>query len=449
MPGGRNRNELYRKLIHTATGLFAFAVVFAGTLGSLLLAAALVVWNLFVLPRLLPQIYRPGELERRFRSGIAFYPLVLLVLIAVFHQRLEIAAAVWGVLAFGDGLAAIVGGRGPALPWNPAKTWAGLIAFWAFGTAAASALLAWTLHFLPDALPRPWPFLTAVAAAAVLGAAAVESQPWKLDDNLTAPLVAALLLLGLLSTQGHWTADAVRSHLPAAGVALAVNLAAAGAAYAARAVDVSGAVAGAALGTMTATFLGWRGLLVLAFFVVAGTAATKIGYRKKAAARLAQEKGGRRGAKNALANAGVACTAAFFAATTPQPALYLAAFLGAFATATADTLSSEIGQVRRGPTVLVTTWRPVAPGTDGGVSLGGTIIGTAGALAVGGLGLALGFHAAAGVAVVTVAGACGNFADSLLGATLERRGLLDNEGVNFFATLAGALAAAGLTAWTA
>lgn len=443
MPGERSRSELWRKLLHTAAGFLAFTVLFAGPAGSLLLAAALVAWNLLVLPRVLPQVFRPGEMEHRLRSGIVLYPVILLVLIALFHRRLEIAAAAWGVLAFGDGLATIAGGRGPALPWNPSKTWAGSMAYWAFGTAAAAVLLAWTL---PDAFSLP--FLTTVAAVATLGAAFVESQPWKLDDNLTAPPVAALLLLGLLSTQDHWTAETVRSHLPAAGAALAVNLAAAGAAYATRAVDVSGAVAGAVLGTVTATCLGWRGLLVLAFFVAAGTAATKVGYRGKAAARLAQEKGGRRGAKNALANAGVACTAAFFAATTPQASLYLAAFLGAFATATADTLSSEIGQVRRGPTVLVTTWKPVAPGTDGGVSLGGTLVGTAGALAVAVLGLVLGLHGPAGVVVVAAAGVFGNFADSLLGATLERRGLLDNEGVNFFATLAGALAAAGATAWT-
>ncbi len=459
-PAERSHTELLRKLVHTATGLLAFALAFAGPLGSILLAAALVVWNLFVLPRLLPRVWRPGELDRRFQSGIAFYPFVLLVLTVVFQQRLEIAAAVWGVLAFGDGMATIAGGRGRPLPWNPKKTWAGTIAYWVFGTAAAAVLLAWTLHFLPAARPLspsgdqggetlPWPFLTAVAAVAVALAALVESQPWKLDDNLTAPPVAALLLLGLVSTQGHWTAEAVRTHLLGAAVALAVNLAAAGAAYAARAIDVPGAVAGTILGTVTATFLGWRGFVVLVFFVAAGTAATKLGYRRKAATRLAQEAGGRRSAKNAVANAGVACAAALFAATTPQGGLYLAAFLGAFSSATADTLSSEIGQLRRGRCVLVTSWQPVAPGTDGGISLGGTLVGTAGAFAVAVLGFSVGFHAPGGIAVVAVAGVFGSFVDSLLGATLERRGLLDNEGVNFLATLAGALVAAGATAWTA
>ena len=60
------------------------------------------------------------------------------------------------------------------------------------------------------------------------------------------------------------------------------------------------------------------------------------------------------------------------------------------------------------------------------------------------LGWAVGLYQPSGIIVVAFAGAAGSFVDSVLGATLERGGQLDNQGVNFTATLAGAATAAGL-----
>ena len=84
---------------------------------------------------------------RGTRSGIFLYPLAVLGLVLFFRNELWMAAAVWGVLALGDGMASIVGQAvgGPRLPWNPRKGWAGLFAFVVFGTAAAAVLMAWTL----------------------------------------------------------------------------------------------------------------------------------------------------------------------------------------------------------------------------------------------------------------------------------------------------------------
>ncbi|MFN2385207.1 MAG: hypothetical protein ABR576_02800, partial [Thermoanaerobaculia bacterium] len=58
------------------------------------------------------------------------YPLVVFLLILIFRRDLAIAASAWGMLAFGDPAAALAGKsvRGPRLPWNPDKTWAGLLA---------------------------------------------------------------------------------------------------------------------------------------------------------------------------------------------------------------------------------------------------------------------------------------------------------------------------------
>jgi len=240
--------------------------------------------------------------------------------------------------------------------------------------------------------------------------------------------------------------------LTAVAVGLGVSLALAGAAYLARALTVSGLLAAVLVGTAVWVGLGWRGFLVLAAFFVLASGLTRLGYRRKAAAGLAEGqaegRGGRRTASQVLANGGVAAVAAPLAAFAPEDLVPLlaAAFAAAFAAAAADTASTEVGQLLRLRTVLVTTLRAVPPGTDGGVSLPGTAAALGATLFVAGLGGAVGLYGPAGALAAAAAGFLGAFADSLLGATLERRGYLDNDRVNLLATLTGALAGAGL-AW--
>jgi uncharacterized protein (TIGR00297 family) len=201
-------------------------------------------------------------------------------------------------------------------------------------------------------------------------------------------------------------------------------------------------------------FLVWMGLggagfsLLLAFFVL-GTALTKLGYRRKAEQNLAQEKGGRRGARHALANGATAAGCAIFAATTPLPEVFALGFAGALATAVADTAGSEVGQLWGRRTFLVTTLRPVPRGTQGAVSLEGTVAGILASVVVAALGVAGGLFGPLGALVVVLAAFLGTLLESVVGATLERHGLLDNEGVNFLNTLMGALLAAGLGALAA
>ena len=141
--------------------------------------------------------------------------------------------------------------------------------------------------------------------------------------------------------------------------------------------------------------------------------------------------------------------AALFAATTGHPVLFALACAGALATATSDTVSSEIGQLWGRRTYLITTLQPVPRGTEGAVSLEGTLAGIAASLAIGGLGYWTGLYPALGIAAVAIAAFVGTTLESLIGATIEKRGLLDNEAVNFLNTLCGALAAAALSPWVA
>lgn len=450
MSGQLAPGEGGRKLVHVGMGSIAFALRPLGPALSALGAVTAIVFNLVVLPRIGGRaLWRREDAARGFALGIVLYPVTVLLLILAFWRHLEIAAAAWGILAFGDGMATVLGqpfGR-RKLPWNAQKSWVGSVSYLLCGGAAAGILLLWTA---PGRYEPAFAFSIGLAAA--LAAALAESLPLRLDDNLVVPLLAGLLLYCLTLTAGHWEGwwsdEAVRR----LGIGLAVNLVLTGAALAIGGVDRSGAWVGALLGTALWTCLDWRGFALLFAFFALGTAATKVGYAQKAAERLAQEKGGRRGAHNALAKTSVPILCALFAATSDERQLFALAAAAAFATAAADTVSSEIGQVYGRRTFLLTTLRPVPRGTQGAVSLEGTFAGLAAASAVAGVAWASGLLAPSGApsgapwgaAVIVVAAMAATTLESLLGATLEQRGLLDNEAVNFLNTLLGALVAVGL-----
>ena len=160
-------------------------------------------------------------------------------------------------------------------------------------------------------------------------------------------------------------------------------------------------------------------------------AATHYKRHTKEAAGMAEPRSGRR-ASQIIANLGAA---GLCAATGFYPGA-----LAALAEATADTLSSEVGQALGGPTRLLTTLRSVAPGTDGGISLRGTAAGLVGAALVTHAGVS-GLPSSHAAGLIFIAAAAGLLFDSLLGATLERRGLFGNDLVNFTSTLASALLA--------
>lgn len=116
--------------------------------------------------------------------------------------------------------------------------------------------------------------------------------------------------------------------------------------------------------------------------------------------------------------------------------------VAALAEAAADTVSSELGQVFGGQPRMLTTLQLVEPGTDGGVTLAGTVAGILAALIVAAIG-AWALDEPWQVIVYSAAGATlGLFFDSLLGATLERKGWLNNDAVNFLSTLSAPIFAA-------
>lgn len=199
-------------------------------------------------------------------------------------------------------------------------------------------------------------------------------------------------------------------------------------AYYLKALDIGGLVSGVLLLLIVSftTSLNWFILLFL--FFIGGVIATNIShiYVKRKDSKT-------RGWKNVVANGGVAAVAAV---TGNFPA-----FLGSISAVAADTMSGEAGELYPNPPVLITDGRHVPAGTDGGVTPLGEIVGVLSALFLGLVAVYLGLAGPEALRMAAVAGFVGTNFDSLLGATLERKGFLDKHSVNFLAALAGAVTA--------
>jgi uncharacterized protein (TIGR00297 family) len=262
------------------------------------------------------------------------------------------------------------------------------------------------------------------------------------------------------------------------GLVLGVAMAVGG--YYRRALNRSGAVAAALVGAITFGGGGWAwGVLLVAFFV-ASSALSLYNPKKKAEVAAEKfEKGSRRDWAQVVANGGWGTLLALVAWFNPQPWLF-AAFVGTMATVTADTWATELGTLSPTSPRLVTNGKVVPPGTNGAVSVLGTTAALVGGLFIGTLAFFLAqLGAVPGVEVAPfwlpmiagVSGLAGAFADSFLGATVQKVyycptchteteraihtcgtatqplrgwGWMDNDMVNFLSSVVGSLVAAWL-----
>ena len=314
MTSTRRFSEDGRQLVHVAVGTLALLLRYLTALEATVLAGAAVAFNAFALPRVAGHLYRPVESRQRWLSGITLYPIAILLLLAAFPDRRDIVAAAWGVLAFGDGMATIAGHhiRSPRIPWNREKSVAGSAAFILFGGAAASFLCWWCRStVIPPAYP--W-FSVWMPVLATIAAAAVETVPIRLNDNVSVPVTAAaiLWLTSLVSEDlAANVAAAIGGTLP---LALAANAAVAGAGYVVRTVTIPGAICGAVLGITIVLTAGWCGWVLLVATFALAVLTSRLGLRRKTQLGIAEARGGRRGAGNAFANTGVAAGAAVLGA---------------------------------------------------------------------------------------------------------------------------------------
>lgn len=205
-----------------------------------------------------------------------------------------------------------------------------------------------------------------------------------------------------------------------------------------RAVTVSGAVAGGVLACLLFLAGGPGAFAALVAVFLLTWITTRLGHRRKRQLGTAEGKSGR-SASQVAANIGVAAASALVGLATGHAAAGLVAAVAALAEAAADTTSSEVGQAVSDSAYLIIDFRPVPVGTDGGISVAGTLAGVAAAVAVATVAWAGRIIPGHWWLPVAAAGALGMFVDSFLGATLERRRLLNNDAVNLLSTIVAAL----------
>ena len=436
------RAEAARKALHI--GMAGFALLLPSISWGAALAAAgfAALFNVAVLPRVAPYFLRKEEGERGFSVGIALYPLVVFLLLLIFRRNLPVVAAGWGYLAFGDGFASLagLGLGGPRLPWNSRKTFSGFIGYLVFGFLGASFLYG----FVASRFPSSSELLCLFAAA--LAGAALESLPSELDDNVLPPLVAAAVLACLLWTRESWADVLGPGALRGLLVALSVNVVLSGIALSLRLVRPSGALLGALLGTVILAFGTAPLYLLLWVFFGVGTLATRFRKACKEAMGKAEDRGGRRGATNVLANVSVAAFCALVAGLGPNGDAFRLAAAAALATALMDTVGTEIGQAVASPTVLLPDFRRVPPGTDGAISVAGTLAGFGAAAFLAAAGVASLLLTTRGAVAVLLAASVGTVLESLLGRDGAPWRVSNGHVLNFMNTLAGAAAAPAIFA---
>tara|TARA_Y100001968_G_scaffold46041_1_gene36163 strand:+ start:8603 stop:9346 length:744 start_codon:yes stop_codon:yes gene_type:complete len=206
----------------------------------------------------------------------------------------------------------------------------------------------------------------------------------------------------------------------------------------------SGWIHAGILGTILWGCLGWSGWTAVVIYLFLGSFVTKIGFAYKQSAGIEESRGGRRGPENVWGSAATgALIAILIGMGVSSRELLLIGFSASFAAKLADTFGSELGKRWGKKAFLITTFRSVAPGTDGAISLQGTLASILGSLvmtiAIASLSLVNGLSS---LFIVFISGVLATLLESFIGAVLQKQFIwLSNELVNFIQTTFAALLA--------
>lgn len=355
---------------------------------------------------------------------------------------LFIIGAAFAITTFGDGIADIVNIHDKAkhhkqedIKFYSAKS---SIVFLISGSAFAfiAGAWIWTSGFTSQA---PYGILFFLAVIGAITGALLESITTT-EDNIVIPFGSAMVMW-LFYTFGY-NVDTIYL-----AQALVFSFLLGYLAYRARIADISAMLSATLIGVVIIISAGSISkeqgislfLILLAFFFL-GSLFTRYKYAYKLSQGIAEKKGGVRGYKNVFGNSLAALSLAVaYGIFPPHGNVLLSAYIGSVATACADTLASEIGETRKKEPRMITTFKKAKPGTDGAVSDLGEAATLFGASVIALLAFLLINQDINLIIAVTAGGFLGANIDSLLGATLQQRGYLSNNGVNLFATISGAI----------
>ena len=463
------KHEYKRQMIHVLTGMIVliFPFIQIQYLVLLLLGLFLFVLLLPVSSKLFRIITSSDKAARRRPTGAICLSGSMLILILIawvltftdYEFPIFLIGGAIAITTFGDGMATILRVTEQARydrldnieyprrqyqgeQTKPESVKASLTIL-SIGAIFSFLIGAWIVYWTGYTISFQLLFFISVIGGT--SGALLECISTRIHDNLTVPIGSAMTMW-LFLVIGYSVSPA---HLV---IVLAFALLLGYLAYVAGIADTSGLLSATLVGVLIIAFTNvWWFLLLLTFYLLGG-GFTKYKYEYKKSLGIAQGKGGARGYRNVFSNSIVAIAASICYTIFPHASyLFLYIYLGSVATATGDTLASEVGTTYKGSPRMITTLKKVEPGTDGGVSTLGETAALLGSLVIAIFAILFGVIEVnpirlclIGMAIVAVSGFVGTNIDSLLGATLQQRGILSNNGVNVVSTIAGGLVAGAI-----
>ncbi len=199
----------------------------------------------------------------------------------------------------------------------------------------------------------------------------------------------------------------------------------------------SGWIHAGALGTILWGCLGWKGWISVVIYLIFGSFVTRLGLAYKQRAGIAEKRGGSRGPENVWGSAATgAVLALILRSGIGSPDLLVVGFAASFSAKLADTFGSEIGKRWGTNAYLITSLRPVAVGTDGAISIEGTLASFIGSLLMSIFMLSISLlNSFNEFVLVALVGLIATLFESYLGAIVQNKyKILTNEVVNFIQT---------------
>ncbi|KAL9251667.1 VTE6, chloroplastic-like protein [Drosera capensis] len=210
----------------------------------------------------------------------------------------------------------------------------------------------------------------------------------------------------------------------------------------------NGIVAAFLLGTLTWRAFRASGFLLVATYFVVGTAATKVKMAQKEAQGVAEKRKGRRGPGSVIGSSAAGCVCAILSINgvggKALSHLWQLGFVASFCTKLSDTVSSEIGKAYGKTPYLVTTFKIVPRGTEGAVSIEGTVAGLVASVVLAFVGYLIGQIHATEAVLCVIASQLANLGESVIGASLQDKDgfrWLNNDAVNVINITMGSILA--------
>ncbi|MHC1737509.1 MAG: DUF92 domain-containing protein [Ignavibacteriaceae bacterium] len=382
-----------------------FALIFISL--SVLTLLTFIIWK-----ELIPSIN-----DRHRKSwGIVFFPLSMFMLLLIYPNDRQILVLSFLILGFSDALAAIAGTKFSKSYFtliSDKKSWIGSSVFFIVTVAIVyiaasgdyfSALGGVSLvHYSSIEI-----LLIALISGIIL--TPLEMLGAKGSDNILVPIFASFILYTFGIYHNNALIYDIFTGILLGGIAGFVS-------YKLKFLTKDGAVAAFLLAAFVYGYGGWKWTVPILTFFILSSLISKARKKKNRKVDDYFDKTGTRDYLQVLANGGIAGALVLVYYIYKAEVIYLA-YLVFVAAACADTWSTEIGNIFRGKTVSIITFKPVHPGVSGGVSVQGFIGGLAGAAAVV-------FSAFAWIDIhhifaLIIIGFLGTVTDSIIGATLQQ-----------------------------